>query len=203
MRDFLAGDDAAFAHVLADPGPAGSSARAVLAPRIEAQRPHFDFQGQALGFRYPGPLSAAATVVPDVVTYIPSADVGARGPHAWLDDSRGRVSTCDLTRSGFALLTLAAGAAQWAPAAGRVRSAARVPIEVFPVAAAGSLPGPWQDCTGAVAELYGLRGMAAVLLRPDGHVQARLDGAAAHDELERAVRDVTAVTPMIAGRRRP
>jgi 2-polyprenyl-6-methoxyphenol hydroxylase-like FAD-dependent oxidoreductase len=192
MRDFLAGVGTSAADTLTDPGRAGQDARAALTPLIEAQRPHFDFQGQALGFRYPHPLSAGAPVVPDVVSYVPSADVGARGPHAWLESPDGRISTCDLTRGSFALVTLAAAAAVWVSAAGRLRSMTRLPLEVYPVTAAGSRPGPLRDLSGIVADLYRLQDKVAVLLRPDGHVQARLDGTDADAELARAVLDIAA-----------
>lgn len=177
--------------MLADPGSAGAVARTALAPLIEAQRPHFDFQGQALGCRYPQPLEAPSTVVPDVVDYVPSAEVGARGPHAWLDGSSGLVSTCDLTRRGFALLTLAEAAAPWLAAIGSMRSATPVPVEVFPVGAAGSPAGCLSDVHGSVRELYGLRGRSAILLRPDGHVQAHLNGIDLHQELARGLADIS------------
>ena len=82
---------------------------AALSDEIESQRPHFDFSGQALGFRY-----GSDPVVTDVVTYSPEVAPGARAPHFWLDSEQGRVSTLDLTATSFGLFTGSAAAAEWA-----------------------------------------------------------------------------------------
>jgi len=50
---------------------------AALSEQIEYQRPHFDFSGQALGFRY-----GCDPVVADVVVYSPVVAPGARAPHS-------------------------------------------------------------------------------------------------------------------------
>jgi 2-polyprenyl-6-methoxyphenol hydroxylase-like FAD-dependent oxidoreductase len=202
MRDFLARDPAAI-NALASDGPDGEAARAALAPLIAAHRPHFDFQGQALGFRYPRPGARAAPAVADVVDYVPAAEPGARAPHAWLDAPDGRISTLDLTRSGFALLAGAETADRWAAAVGRLRLATGLPVGVTAVTPAGAArrPGHMEDALGAAGQLYGLRDGAAVLIRPDGHVQDRLAGADPDGELERALADIAPAPATAEGAR--
>jgi hypothetical protein len=176
-------------------GAAGDAARASLAPAIERQRPHFDFQGQALGFRYPPPggptRDKPVPPVADVVIYTPAARVGMRGPHGWLERGETRLSPADLSRDGFALLAAAGSAPAWSHVVDRVRLTVPAPIVCFPIAT-GPVPGALLDPTGGVVEVYGLHGQAAVLLRPDGHVAARLPGADPEDELRQAL--ATSVT---------
>ena len=63
------------------------------ATEIERQRPHFDFTGQALGFRY-----GADPAVADVVDYTPVVAPGARAPHFYSSRRRraSGVETLDL-----------------------------------------------------------------------------------------------------------
>ncbi|MDJ0383505.1 FAD-dependent oxidoreductase [Streptomyces sp. G-G2] len=154
---------------------------AEFARNIEQHRPHFDFEGQALGFTYaPGP---GEPVVQDVVTYQPTARAGHRAPHAWLDRAGDRISTTDLNRNGFALLTGAEGAV-WQQVAQETPTVVGLPLTAAVITADGP---PLRDVTGAFAESYALRGPEAVLVRPDGHVLARLPGIAPRQELRQAV----------------
>ncbi|WNI26480.1 FAD-dependent oxidoreductase [Streptomyces sp. ITFR-16] len=154
---------------------------AEFARNIEQHRPHFDFEGQALGFSYaPGP---GEPVVQDVVTYEPTARAGHRAPHAWLDVDGDRISTTDLNRTGFALLTGAAGAV-WQRVAQEVPALVGLPLTAAVITRDG--PG-LRDTGGAFADRYALRGPEAVLVRPDGHVLARLPGVAPRQELRQAV----------------
>lgn len=197
MRDFLERDAVPYAAALAsDEG----AARRELAPLIESHRPHFDFAGQALGFRYPGPERPAGTVVQDIVDYHPAAVPGALAPHAWLDGENGRFAVADCTGTGFALFT--ADSDGWTEA---VRAAERptpsrptaplpAPLRLV-VVAPGDGAGPaqaWTDATGAFAEHYRLAAGEAVLVRPDGHVAARLPGTDPAGELAAALATATA-----------
>ncbi|MET3984581.1 FAD-dependent oxidoreductase [Streptomyces sp. PvR034] len=154
--------------------------QAEFARNIEQHRPHFDFEGQALGFTYaPGP---GEPVVQDIVTYRPTARAGHRAPHAWLDRDGDRISTTDLNRSGFSLLTGAKGAV-WQDVAREAATFLGLPLTAAVIAADGP---HLRDVTGAFADVYALEGPEAVLVRPDGHVLARLPGIAPRQELRQA-----------------
>ncbi|RAG85105.1 hypothetical protein DN069_13325 [Streptacidiphilus pinicola] len=168
-----------------------SDADPEFARNIEEHRPHFDFEGQTLGFSYePGP---GESVVQDVVNYRPTAQAGHRAPHAWLDRDGDRISSIDLARTGFALLT-GPGGAVWRQVAQETATVAGLPLTATVIGTAGSTAadtaadGPQlRDVNGAFADSYALRGAEAVLVRPDGHVLARLPGVAPRQELAQAV----------------
>ncbi|HUO36786.1 MAG TPA: FAD-dependent monooxygenase [Mycobacterium sp.] len=160
---------------------------AMLSGEIESQRPHFDFCGQALGFRY-----GSDPVVTDVVTYSPEVAPGARAPHFWLQDERARVSTLDLTTAGFGLFSGTTTAAEWADAAGYVRVVGSAPLTHHAVVErAKPSEAAMADPTGEMLAAYGITGRAAVLVRPDGHTCAVLPGANPHRELIDAVGEFT------------
>ncbi|WP_406109342.1 FAD-dependent oxidoreductase [Streptomyces sp. NBC_01003] len=146
---------------------------------VEQHRPHFDFEGQELGFSY----APDEPVVQDVVTYRPTARAGHRAPHAWLDRAGDRISTTDLARTGFALLTGAAGAV-WQEVAQETPTFMGLPLTAAVITADGP---ELRDVSGAFADRYALHGPEAVLVRPDGHVLARLPGVDPRQELRQAV----------------
>jgi 2-polyprenyl-6-methoxyphenol hydroxylase-like FAD-dependent oxidoreductase len=165
---------------------------AEFARTIEQHRPHFDFEGQTLGFTYaPGP---GEPVVQDIVSYVPTARAGHRAPHAWLDRAGDRISTIDLTRTGFALLTGAEGAV-WQQLAQETPTVAGLPLTAAVITADGP---QLRDVTGAFADNYALHGPEAVLVRPDGHVLARLPGVAPRQELRQAVDRIVSSGPVPA-----
>lgn len=231
MRDFLERDAVPYAAALAgvegqpeaeaESGPEVVSldwTRRELAPLIEAHRPHFDFTGQALGFRYPDSEDPAAVVVEDVVDYRPAAVPGARAPHAWLDGADGRVAVADCVGIGFALFATDE-AKGWGAAVRALPGSVAVPLRLVRVAPgdgggerAGAADGVgigasdgfgvgegvgasaelgWSDATGAFAENYRLAPREAVLVRPDGHVAARLPGIDPAAELAAAMAAAT------------
>ncbi|MEU2033801.1 FAD-dependent monooxygenase [Nocardia amamiensis] len=164
----------------------------VLRAGIEDQREHFDFSGQALGFRYGVPVP-----VDDVVDYRPRVESGCRAPHFWLRDADGSLSsTLDLPGLGFALLTGPAAAEQWADAVGYVHLMNTVPVTAVAVhAAASPRTASYEvmvDASGRTSEAFGLADGRAVLIRPDGHIAAVLPGADPYNELIGAVIDCVA-----------
>jgi len=174
------------APLMADPGR-GDQIAAELRGEIESQRPHFDFCGQAIGFRY-----GSDPVVSDVVTYSPEVASGARAPHFWLDGERSRVSTLDLTTTSFGLFTGSAAAAEWADAAGYVQVVGSTPLNHYPVFdRARPSTAAMSDPTGAMLAAYGITERAAVLVRPDGHTCAVLPGEDPHRELIDAITQFT------------
>ncbi len=200
MREFLERDVVPHLAALDRAGPTAETARRVLAPLVETHRPHFDFAGQALGFRYGVP-----NPVPDVVTYRPAAEAGTRAPHAWLDGPAGRTTVEDWTATGFALV-IVAGSDGWDAAVAATADAVplrlvRVAAPETPcgrgvsdhtVAATGRVP-TLRDTTGAFTAAYRLARGEAVLVRPDGHVAARLPGTEPARELAAALAAATAV----------
>jgi hypothetical protein len=120
----------------------------------------FRTAGLQLGYRYEdSPICVPDGTPPcpdDPEDFAPSARLGSRAPHLWLDDSR---SMLDLYGHAFVLLRLGSDA----PDASRFETAAasrRVPLSVITVA------------KPEAADLYKRR---LVLVRPDGHVAWRSD----------------------------
>ena len=166
---------------------------AEFARNIEEHRPHFDFEGQTLGFTYdPAP---GEPVVRDVVNYRPTAQPGHRAPHVWLDRAGERISTTDLARTGFALLTGAQGTV-WQQAVRETPDFMGLPLTASVITADGNGP---RDTSGNFAGIYALEGAEAVLVRPDGHVLARLPGVEPREELRQAAGRIVDSGPAPAG----
>ncbi|WP_210490994.1 FAD-dependent oxidoreductase [Patulibacter sp. SYSU D01012] len=157
-----------------DDSPAGEAVRARIAAAIPAQRPHFVFRGQELGFRYDG----SPAVVPDgsceppagVEEYRPSGAPGARAPHLWVERGGAPCSTLDLWDGRW---TLAAGpdGAAWI-AAGADAARARPDVGLALVRHGVDVAGDAAAFTAAL----GVGADGAVLVRPDGHVGWRASG---------------------------
>ncbi|MFE5296679.1 FAD-dependent oxidoreductase [Streptomyces sp. NPDC056632] len=149
----------------------------------------------ALGYRYPhGAVQGADVTVPVVPDGLRlSGEPGSRAPHLWLDRAGARISTLDLYERSLVLLSSADAAGGWHAAAARVAERLAVPIDSYRIG------------TGANAELapvdgvdwaaaYGVTANGAVLVRPDGFVAWRSDGAS--EEPEAALR--AALTAVLA-----
>lgn len=126
-------------------------------------------QGVQLGSRYvdsPGvaatePIPAGAAPFGDIGTYVPSADPGARFPHAWLDDG---TSVFDLLGPEFTMVTTDDHAGQPGDGAriGDVEEEARA---LLATADELGIPMTWLDLRGrGVQDVYRRR---MVLVRPD------------------------------------
>jgi 2,4-dichlorophenol 6-monooxygenase len=96
----------------------------------------------------------------------PSTVPGARLPHAWVGDARGRVSTLDLAPMGrFTLLTGISGEA-WQDAAAKVGAELGVPLEAVVI-------GPGRAVTDLYYDWARLREVeedGVLLVRPDKHI---------------------------------
>jgi hypothetical protein len=142
-----------------------------LAAALQDQVNHVGALGQDLGFRYSsGALVDDNGDAPtlDPVIYEPTASVGARAPHMWVEHAGARISTLDLFDHSYVLLA-SAGGRGWATAADRLATERSIPLESYVVGAGGDLV--VDDV--AFTELYGLSDSGAALIRPDGHVAWR------------------------------
>ncbi|MGW6710675.1 FAD-dependent oxidoreductase [Streptomyces sp. NPDC054956] len=104
-------------------------------------------------------------------------DVGTRAPHMWLTRPDGeRISTLDLYERSFVLLSGAG--TPWSAAAERVAERLSAKLDAYAI---GSGPGAdlVQEAGADWVEVHELTEAGAVLVRPDGFVAWRSQGAAA------------------------
>ncbi|MFJ4218512.1 monooxygenase, partial [Streptomyces hydrogenans] len=133
-----------------------------------------------LGYRYPqgAVLGTDRTmpVVPDGLRL--TGEPGSRAPHMWLSRAGTRISTLDLYERSLVLLSSEDGACDWHTAATRVAQQLSVPLDSYRIGA-----GPAADLAPASetdwAEVHGATPDGAVLVRPDGFVAWRSEGASA------------------------
>ncbi|MGW4211196.1 FAD-dependent oxidoreductase [Lentzea sp. NPDC004789] len=158
-----------------DAGLAGAAKRAAVREAMELKNYEFNAHGVEMGQSY-----ESSAVVPDGTArpvpardpelyYEPSTFPGVRLPHAWVGDSRRKVSTHDLVPyGGFTLLTGITGEA-WADAAQKAADRLGVPVRTVVI-------GPGRDVTDLYFDWSRLSGVdedGAVLVRPDKHVAWR------------------------------
>jgi 2,4-dichlorophenol 6-monooxygenase len=162
-----------------DPGPDGVAARRAVQDALELKNTEFNAQGVEMNQRY---VSDAVVADPalgpeewarDRQLYLQATTrPGAKIPHAWLVGRDGRrVSTLDLTgRGAFTLVTGLSGQA-WAEAA-RGLGLPYLRVVVVGTPDAQDLYCEWQ-------KVREIEEAGALLVRPDGHVAWRHDGAVA------------------------
>ena len=162
----------------------GAATRAALVEAMELKNYEFNAHGVELGQFYEsaaivgdGSARPAPSRDPELY-YQPSTVPGARLPHAWVGDSRRKLSTLDLApMTRFTLLTGIAGEA-WAGAAEKVGHDLGVPLEAVVI-------GPGQPVTDIYFDWARLREVAedgALLVRPDKHIGWRSAGLPADPE---------------------
>ncbi|MFF4012046.1 FAD-dependent oxidoreductase [Streptomyces sp. NPDC001717] len=130
----------------------------------------------AMGYCYPrGAVVGGDTdrpIIPDALRL--KGDTGTRAPHMWLSLSGERVSSLDLYERSFVLLS--GTGTPWRAAAEQVAAELSVRLDAYAI---GS--GPDADLVpqgGADwAEVHGMSAEGAVLVRPDGFVAWRSEGA--------------------------
>lgn len=178
-----------------DPGPVGVKARQAAQAALELKNREFNAQGVEMNQRYassailPDPAAGEEVWRRDPELYLqPTTRPGAKIPHAWLIDRRGRrVSTLDVTGKGqFSLVTGLAGEA-WVEAA----QALALPfLRTVVTGRDGAL-----DAYCAWQKIREIDEAGAVLVRPDGYVAWRQPQAVGDkDEALRQLRDaITAV----------
>lgn len=156
--------------VLADP-----VRHAAVQAAIDRQSAHFNMSGLDLGFSYTSAAVVEDGVPPQsdnpVSHYLPSTTPGSRMPHAWLQSGGTRLSTLDLISYGVPLVLAAAPVDGLDAAVLQLRDAG-YPLELAVVGGESEL----QPADGAFEELMGCD---VVIVRPDGHVGARIAADAA------------------------
>ena len=178
-----------------DPGPEGVKAREAVERALTLKNTEFNAQGVEMNQRY-----ASTAVIPDAgagpeewkrdpeLHLQATTRPGAKIPHAWLIDGRGRrVSTLDVTGQGkFSLVTGLSGQA-WAQAAGELGLPWLRTVVI-------GRPG-LQDVYCTWQRLREIDEAGALLVRPDGIVawrqaQAVHDAGAALAQLRQALGQV-------------
>ncbi len=179
--------------------PEAEEQREQLQKALELKDYEFNAHGVDLGQRY-----ASAAVVTDgtpepeytrdpELFYQPTTRPGARLPHVWLIDGKGRrISTHDLAGKGrFALLTGIAGES-WADAAITVAEKLGIEISAHVIG-----PGrPFDDLYGDWARAREIRESGCVLVRPDMHIGWRAAEAPADPagELQSVLRQLLSLS---------
>jgi hypothetical protein len=139
------------------------------ASSVDAQVEHFFTLGQQMGtvYRSDAVVDDGRPAAPSTVTtYVESAAPGARAPHVELRGADGRsISTTDLCRGTFVAM---AGKRSTVPTS---RPAVAGPPIVW---ATIGRAGDYRDVGRSWRDLYGVDESGVVVVRPDGHVAARL-----------------------------
>lgn len=136
-----------------------------LQAAINAQKPHFDSFNLQLGYCYPSPGFAETYAEPkqilDVSHYTPSWQPGAHLPHRWVISSHGHESLLNLLP--YKAFTLLVG-----PDADiNLPDSDRLALLKFGIDFVDEENMSWTS-------LVGLNDSGAILVRPDGHIAARL-----------------------------
>ena len=141
-----------------------------------------------MGYRYASDLIIGrddGPVLDAAATYTPSANPGARAPHAWLDDDR-RQSTLDAYGRGFVLVCRRRST--WPQIVVRYQDPGTVPVAALDTERADVVAAYGLDRGGHVD--------GAVLVRPDGHIAWRTNGEANPESaLHQALANASGNTP--------
>ncbi|MFV6029093.1 FAD-dependent oxidoreductase [Streptomyces sp. NPDC056264] len=135
---------------------------------------------EVIGYRYPQGavlgIDRTAPVVAEALRL--TGEPGSRAPHVWLNRAGTRISTLDLYERSLVLLSSEDGAGGWHAAAAHVGQQLSVPLDAYRIGA-----GPDAELSPASdtdwAEAHGVTADGAVLVRPDGFVAWRSEGASA------------------------
>ncbi|MFE6834248.1 FAD-dependent oxidoreductase [Streptomyces sp. NPDC057705] len=133
----------------------------------------------AMGYCYPQGAFVGGEpgrpVIPETMRMV--GDTGTRAPHMWLTRAGERISTLDLYERSFVLLSGAGS--PWQAAAEQVAEQLPVRLDAYTIGS-GPVADLIQDGSGADwSEVHAMSAEGAVLVRPDGFVAWRSEGAVA------------------------
>lgn len=132
----------------------------------------------AMGYCYPAGAviggEPGRPIIPDAMRLM--GETGTRAPHMWLTRAGERISTLDLYERSFVLLSGAG--TPWQEAARRVAAQLPARLEAYTI---GSGPGAdlLEDGSCDWTEIHAMSPEGALLVRPDGFVAWRSEGAVA------------------------
>ncbi|WP_405828152.1 MULTISPECIES: FAD-dependent oxidoreductase [unclassified Streptomyces] len=133
----------------------------------------------AMGYCYPQGAFVGGEpgrpVIPETMRMV--GDTGTRAPHMWLTRAGERISTLDLYERSFVLLSGAGS--PWKTAAEQVAEQLPVRLDAYAIGS-GPAADLIQDGSGSDwSEVHAMSAEGAVLVRPDGFVAWRSEGAVA------------------------
>ena len=154
--------EAQYASVLAE-----METSEALKMAVAAQRPHFDSFNLQLGYRYASPAVIGAPELisgseTDISFYVPSWEPGAHIPHRWVTHEASDKSLLALLAPESFTLLAGPDALAWVEAAAEMK----VPALQFGT--------HYTDKSLDWSHMTGLSDSSAILIRPDGHIAARL-----------------------------
>lgn len=156
---------------------------------IDRQSAHFNMSGLDLGFCYTSTAVIVDGTPPEsdnpVSKYLPSTTPGTRMPHAWLKSGDTLVSTLDLVNYGHLMVLATSPSSDLEKTVSRLLEAGYL-IDLTVIGAGTAL----QAADDTFAALFTNQ---VLLVRPDGHIAARLNNANAAVGLENAVKDLFAL----------
>ncbi|MFH8574803.1 FAD-dependent oxidoreductase [Streptomyces zaomyceticus] len=135
---------------------------------------------EVLGYRYPqGAVLGTDRTQPVVSDGLRlTGEPGSRAPHMWLNRAGTRISSLDLYERSLVLLSSEDGAGGWHTAATGVGRESAVPLDAYRIGEGPDAElAPENDTDWA--EAHGVTTDGAVLVRPDGFVAWRSEGASA------------------------
>jgi 2,4-dichlorophenol 6-monooxygenase len=132
-----------------------------LKAAIDLQRPHFDSLRLQLGYSYAADAdSVAQDMQKPISDFVPACAPGARMPHSWVLKHGNKVSLLDLLPMDRFCLLVCSGQGRWE----QVLAEQEVPVCcLLEGRDFAGLQTPW-------GEQEMLEGVAALLIRPDGHI---------------------------------
>lgn len=140
-----------------------------LAEAVAAQRPHFDSFDLQIGYRYASEAIKNPASIPEIVdvsNYQPSWDAGAHFPHRWVQvDGKTVPIQNTISARRFTLLLGPEASAE-----------TRCDVSMVRFGTDFKDDSEWQNVTD-------LPNSGALLIRPDGHIAARLEQVERVDEL--------------------
>ena len=170
----------------------------VIQAFAKEQEQHLCSEGRALGFSY-----ASKGIISDDTSdavfssqnYKPNTRPGSRAPHLWLSKNGNKLSTLDLFKTRFTLLTDISGSA-WLEAIEGLDESIKPYIQCFTLGEGGDFKRLSND--GGLSQ-YGLSKGGAILVRPDGHIawRSQTNGQNSAQKLDAVINSILNNVPLL------